>query len=159
MVMAYTKNDFRRRLAQGNKTELYLADELIKAGVIVVKPEYPDGMPTSYYTQNQVDLIANDRILEVKGRNLEFDHVANYPYPTIFVEGKPGFDSKVRTPDFYVNVSNVTGSIIALDVDATRDSWTVEPVRDRYRNHIMDTYISRASDWIDFDEFVRRIGL
>ncbi len=156
--MTYTRSDFRRRLAKGNITELYLAEELKKAGVIVVKPEYPEGMSASYYTQNQVDLIANDKVLEVKGRNLEFNNIATYPYPTIFVEGVTGFDSKVAVPDYYVNVSNVTGAVIYLDVAATRDTWTIEPVRDRQRNYKYDMYVSRTDQWGDFAELIKKLG-
>lgn len=156
--MSYSKANFHRRMAEGNKTELKLAEKLVEAGIVVMKPEYPEGMPTSYYTKNQVDLIANDKVLEVKGRNLEFDNVATYPYPTIFVEGVTGFDSKVFVPDYYVNVSNFTGAVIYLDVAATRDTWTVEPVWDRQRNYNYDMYLSRTDQWGDFAELVEKLG-
>jgi len=158
MGKPYSKSDFLNRLAAGNKTEAFLADKLVEAGIVVVKPEYPEGMPTSYYTKNQVDLLANDRVLEVKGRNQNFTCVADFQYPTLFVEGTTGFDAKVHVPEFYVNVSNRTGAIIALDVAETKDSWTVEQVTDRLRNYSYPMYVSRTEQWIDWDEFIRRLG-
>ena len=156
--MAYSKANFEARLAEGNKTEKYVAERLVAAGVIIVIPEYPEGMPTSYYTKNQVDLLANDFVLEVKGRNLRFDNVANYKYDTIFVESTDGFDRKVHTPHFYVSVSNPTGAIIALDVEQTRDTWTTSQVTDRQRNYSYPMYSAKTSLWIDFDEFVQRLS-
>jgi len=157
MGSAYNKQNFLNRLASGNKTELFLAERLAEAGIVVVKPEYPEGMPTSYYTLNQVDLIANDKVLEVKGRNYNFTGVGDFPYPTLFVEGTDGFDKKVNVPEFYVNVSNKTGAIIALDVAATRDSWTVEQVTDRQRRYTYPMYVSRTDQWIDWDDFIARL--
>lgn len=156
--MGYTTANFRSRLAAGNKTEQYVAEKLAEVGVTVVKPEYPAGLPTKFYTENQVDLIANDQVLEIKGRNLQFNNTEDYPYPTIFVEGKPGFDQKKFRPKFYLTVSNKSGAVIALDVDETFDRWTSEPVTDRFRQHTMETYVSRREDWIGFDELLRRLN-
>lgn len=155
--MAYTRRNFERRLAAGTKTEQYVIEQLIAAGIDTEQPEMPEGSSTAEYTKHQIDAMANGKILEIKGRNLRFDNVANYPYPTLFIEGVSGFDSKVRVPDYYVNVSNPVGTIICLDVAATRDSWTVERITDRNRQYSYDMYVSQTKDWIDWDEFLRRL--
>lgn len=153
----YSRANFLGRLAEGDKTEKHVAEQLIKAGIKAVKPECPEGMPTSYYTKNQIDLIANDKVLEIKGRRLRFDGVESYPYDTLFIESQSGFNAKIRTPDYYVNVSNPTGAIIALDVASTRDTWFVESVTDRQRGITYPMYIAKTEAWINFDEFVERL--
>lgn len=155
--MAYTRKDFEDRLAKGNQTEAYLLQKLIDAGINAQKPEVPEGMLTSWYTKNQIDIVANDRILEVKGRNLVFDGVANYPYPTLFVESVSGFDAKIQTPDFYISVSNPTGAVIALDVAATRNSWVIESITGRKRFYTYDMFIAAKELWMDWVPFLRRL--
>jgi hypothetical protein len=155
--MTYSRLNFERRLVAGTATEAHVIQQLREAGITVEVPEMPEGSKTSDYTKNQIDAIANGKILEIKGRNLVFTCVDDYPYPTLFVEGVSGFDAKVRTPDYYVNVSNKTGAIICLDVAATRHTWTVENVTDRFRNFPYDMYISQTSDWINWDDFLGRI--
>lgn len=154
MGMPYSKQDFLNRLAQGNKTENYVAEQLVKAGITVEQPEYPEGMSRSYYTKNQVDMVANGFILEIKGRNQHFESLSDYPYDTMFVEGTTGFDAKVNRPDFYITVSNPTGCIIALDVASTIDSWTIKQITDRARGYSYPMYISQTADWMDFEKFV-----
>lgn len=155
--MAYTRANFERRLVAGNKTEAHVIEQLTLAGITVEVPQMPEGSSTKDYTLNQIDAIANGKVLEIKGRNLEFTDVASYPYKTLFVEGVSGFDAKVRPVDYYVNVSNKTGAIICLDVAATRAGWTVAPITDRFRNFTYDMYISETSDWLDWDDFLGRL--
>ena len=158
MVNQSERGRFKSRLEAGSHTEEYLAAKLREAGIDVEKPEYPERMPTSYYTKHQVDLVANGYILEVKGRSVLFHDAASYPFDTIFVEGVSGFDAKENVPDFYVNVSNLTGAIIYLDVQRTWDSWTVERISGKYRKSDYDMYVSRADQWGDFDELVKALG-
>ena len=155
--MAYTRANFERRLVAGNRTEDYVREQLKLAGITVEVPLVPEGSSTSEFTKHQIDAIANGKVLEIKGRNLVFDNVDNYPYPTLFVEGVSGFDAKVRTPDYYVNVSNKTGAIICLDVAATRTTWVVENITDRFRKFSYDMYVSKTADWINWDDFIGRL--
>lgn len=149
--------NFRKRLAIGQDTELRVADKLTADGIVVVRPEYPEGMPTSYYTKHQIDLLGNDHILEVKGRNLRFTGVDDYPYDTIFVSAKKAFDGKDRKPDYYLTVANGSLDIIALPVEETISRWTVEVTADHSRNHSYEIYVSTKDLWIGYDEFLRRL--
>lgn len=153
----YSKQDFLNRKKKGDEIEAYATQKLIDAGVEAHQPQMEEGLPTEQYTKFQIDIMANDKILEVKGRNVKFTSVEDFPYPTIFVEGTGGFDKKERKPDFYINVSHQTGDIIALDVAETESKWTKQQVRDNARGFSFNMYVSETKDWISFEELVRRL--
>lgn len=154
----YSKENFLNRKKLGDKIEAYATQKLVEAGIQAYQPQMEEGLPTEEYTKHQIDILANDYVLEVKGRNVNFDSVETFPYKTIFVEGCGGFDKKVRRPQFYINVSHKTGAIIALDVDETFDRWATDKVRDNDRNFSFKMYVSETKDWINFDELVRRLS-
>lgn len=145
---------FKKRLVEGHKTENFVAAQLRAAGIEVEQPEYPEGMPRSYYTKQQIDLIANGRIIEVKGRNLSFTGLEDYPFDTIFVGAQKAFDGKEHKPAYYLSVSNIDGGIIALPVERTYDQWRVEETVDRSRGHRFNIYNSDRSLWISFVQLV-----
>ena len=151
------KYHFMRQLEQGNQTEARLAESLILAGIEVEIPEYEKGMATSYYTKNQVDLVANGFILEVKGRNQSFTCVEDFQYPTMFIESVSGFTKKLNVPDYYVNVSNLSTGIIGLDVAQTFDTWKIETITTRNVKRPYDMYLTDITSWFNYDELVRRL--
>lgn len=153
----YSKENFLKRKALGDIMENKVADALKDAGIDVEQPQMEDGLPEQEYTKFQIDMIANGKIIEVKGRRFYFQDVKSFPYPTIFVESKGGFDKKDRKPDFYVNISHKTGKIIALDVKETEAKWVVSKEWDRDRGFSFNMYVSETKDWVDFDELVRRL--
>lgn len=157
MGMPYSRQNFLMKLEQGKKTEDYVAQKLREAGIEVEQPVYPEGMPRSYYTKNQVDMVANGYILEIKGSRYTFNSVADFTYPTRFIEGVSGFEAKLNVPEYYVNVSNPTGAIVALNVELTRADWKVEHITDRTRNYSYDMYLCDSKLWMDFDDFVKEI--
>lgn len=154
----YSKENFLKRKELGDKIEAYATQRLVDAGIDAYQPKMEDGLATIEYTKHQIDIIANERILEVKGRNVNFESVETFPYPTIFVEGVNGFEQKVKRPDFYINVSHKTGAIIALDVAATYDKWIKQRTRDNDRNFSFNMYISETKDWMNFDQLVVRLN-
>lgn len=155
--MSYSRANFLMKLAQGKETEDYVAKKLIEAGIDVEQPEYPEGMSRSYYTKNQVDMVANGYILEIKGSRYTFNSVEDFTYPTRFIEGVSGFDAKLNVPEYYVNVSNPTGAIVALNVELTREDWQVKHITDRTRNISYDMYLCDSKLWMNFDEFVKEL--
>lgn len=154
----YSKQDFLNRKKIGDQIELYATKRLIDAGIDAYQPKMEEGLPVIEYTKHQKDIIANGKILEVKGRNVQFTSVEDFPYPTIFVEGVSGFNQKDEQPAFYINVSHRTGAIIALDVKETFERWTQGVVPDRARGFSFKMYISETKDWISFDELIRRLN-
>lgn len=155
----YSKQDFLNRKKIGDQMEAFVTKRLIDAGIDATQPFMEDGLPISDYTKYQKDIIANGHVLEVKGRNVHFTSVEDFPYKTIFVEGVGGFDKKDVRPKFYVNISHRTGAIIALDVDETFEKWTTGVVPDRARGFSFKMYISQTADWISFEELVRRLNV
>lgn len=155
----YAVDDFAKRKITGDQTESYVRNRLVAAGIPTEQPKMAEGLPTIEYTKHQIDLIGNGKILEVKGRNYKFDDVASFPFADMFIETQSGFLAKAKRPKFYINVSNPTGAIIALDVDETFDRWTVRRAPDRVRQTNQQMFIAQTKLWIDFDELVRRLAL
>lgn len=158
MTYGYSRQNFENRLAKGNKTEREVAALLESHGIYCEKPEMPEGLKTSEYTKRQIDLLANGKVLEIKGRSIDFTCVEDFRYDDVIVEGVNGFNTKERRPDFYVMASQKTGHIIALDVADTFDKWTVRSTTDRFRQITYPTFIAETRLHINLDELIRRLN-
>lgn len=154
MGMPYNKENFLEKLAQGNETEEYVLKRLLEAGIEAERPEYPEGMPRKYYTQNQVDIVANEKIIEVKGSRYTFTGVEDFGYPDRFIEGVSGYEAKIHKPEYYINVSNPTGGMAVLNVEKTKDQWQVKNITDRTRGYSYDMYLCSNDLWMEWEQFI-----
>lgn len=111
---------FKTRLRTGTKFEDYVAQKIAEHGFMVDRPvEIVNGR----FTQEQKDVVVGGMVLEVKSRKLRFTSPQDFPYSTIIVDGAWGFDQKDKKPKLYVFVSQITGAMMVLDVEQTRQFW------------------------------------
>jgi hypothetical protein len=70
--------------------------------------------------------------IDVKSRNLRFSNVADYSYPTAFVDSVSGWTAKSTKPSAIVVVSQVTGAMLVVP-RSTESLWIVRRRTDRLR--------------------------
>lgn len=108
------------------------------------------------------DLMIGSTIIEVKSREFEFpESQYEFPFPTIFIDGKKGWDRKVeakKEPDFVLFISRVNKKIFTIDVKEKRDKFRVEPSSDR-RYGITDepTYSISRIHLMSLDDMMTKI--
>lgn len=149
---------FLSELAKGRKWEEYVASELKKLGYGVILPEVGEyEMPHDPKYANAHDMSVGGRIVEVKSRNLSFTDADSFPFGTIFVKTKASYDAMTDKPAMCVVVSQITGAMLALDVQATEKLW--KPVRffDRVRKIHTTAYECEKGRWEDVDAVAKRV--
>jgi hypothetical protein len=152
---------FKRELKNGILWQLYVADQFRRRGMEVETPEYSfepcNVEDIATYIQSK-DLMVNGRIIEVKGRNVDFTTPSSFPYSTIFIDTKDGYDKKDPKPVLYACVSTETGSIVTLDTADTFERWGVCRTFDKVRNIKLVAYECDRGLWKTFDDGIRRLA-
>lgn len=160
----WLKNDalFKAELAKGRKWEAAVGKRFRELGCDVAA-EYHEFNLTgeeaakSDEVANTVDLWVNGHIVEVKSRNNNFTCAADFPYPTIAIDTKSGFDRKRRKPVVYVCVSQKTGCMTALDVKETHQHWEEFKGFDRVRRIPWVSYVCHKKYWETLEDVVERV--
>lgn len=161
-VSAWFKNRelFEKMLREGHRWEMHVADVLEGLGYDVDRPPpivtVGDVNNRADYV-DQKDITANGVVLEVKSRNLEFTCPTDFPYETVFVDTKSGFQAKNVKPRIYVCVSQKTKGIIALDVEKTFDDWGVARTWDSVRRINLTAYDCHRTKWEGLEEVCQRV--
>ena len=146
---------FQQELIKGVLWQLYVAERFrqlgcdvdhmdlnIKAGPVTEREKFI----------NSKDLIVNGNVIEVKSRNQEFSCADDFPFDTLFIDTKDGFDRKVDKPTLYVCVSQKTGGMCALNVHDTKKHWQVEKTWDTVRKIRLTAYACRKEMWLSMEE-------
>ena len=146
------KELFQQELAKGKKWEAIVAQELEAAGFNVTIPNCElDSIECDAERRkaaaNSVDMYVDGRIIEVKSRNYRFTCADDFPFETIAVDTKDGFDRKADKPVVYICVSQHTGDMIALDVEKTREHWVVSKRFDTVRKIPVVSYDCHKKWW------------
>jgi len=160
----WLKNEelFRSELAKGRKWEAEVGKRFVELGCNVTAEQYEFDMTgeeaaKSDEVANTVDLWVNGHIVEVKSRAHGFNSAEDFPYPTIAIDTKSGFDRKRDKPVVYVCVSQKTGCMTGLDVQKTREHWEEFKGWDRVRRIPWTSYVCHKRHWEDLVVLVDRI--
>lgn len=149
---------FKDQLKKGFKWQLYVAEYLAKQGFKVEVPalkireditEIPDFI-------DEPDILWQDKLFEVKSRNVVFYSPADFPYSHIFVDTVAGWEGKDRKPDGYICVSTKTKAMICLS-RKTRGTWRVAGRRDRVRKIHERFFEAHRSLWIPIKAMVKEM--
>lgn len=158
-VKKWFENDelFGKELAIGRKWEGVVADRLNSLGFSVVVPEcnlnsIECKTERRAAAVDAVDLYVNGLIIEVKSRAYKFTCADDFPYDTIAIDTKSGFDAKTDKPAVYICISQITGDWTALDVEKTREHWVVSKRFDRKRGIPVVSYDCHKRHWGDVEE-------
>lgn len=149
------KELFQKELITGTLWQCYVAEMFRQKGFDVLVPNLnlivgkinDDG--ESYI--NSKDLLVDGNIIEVKSRNLEFSCNSDFPFETVFIDTRQGYDAKTDKPVLYVCVSQKTGAIITLDVGKSFKHWKVERTWDSVRKINLVAYVCHRDIWMDID--------
>lgn len=158
------RNGFDEALRTGNEYELKVAHRLMKEGFYCSMPQLVQGSSTAEYTIHQKDVVVlvggRPAVLEVKSRNLRFTGPEDYPYPTVFIDTVPGWDSKAVMPAVVVVVSQKTEAILVVPVKSTRPYWTEETIYIPSRGHLETNYTIKphlTKSWKWFIDKLRKV--
>jgi hypothetical protein len=126
---------FAKQLARGRKTQIRIAMRLLPLGHWVrMGPLAERKSAKRDGTLDDADLeISGGHLLEVKGRNLAFTCVEDYPYETIFVCAKRRWDNRSGKPCAIIIVSEITDAAIVIP-SSSRRLWTETTTHDRVRD-------------------------
>ena len=157
-VSAWFKNKelFKRELEKGHKWEMEVGQFFVELGYDVTLPEPPVAGKRGDFV-DQKDLVVVGHIIEVKSRGQKFTSHADFPFETIFIDTKQGFDAKAEKPSLYICVSQKTGGMCALDVAKSFKHWQVERTFDQVRKIGLVAYSCHKDIWEDVEEAARRV--
>ena len=156
------KELFTSELLKGYLWQLYVAEQFRQLGAKTVDcpPLAPyKGWKHSKEHANSADIVVNGHIIEVKSRDLVFTSAEDFPFDTVAVETKQGFEAKTDKPVMYVTVCQHNGALIALDVAKTRDEWEVKRRFDTKRRIAVVSFDCRRELWENFAECADRLVL
>lgn len=156
-VVSWFKNDklFQQELIKGILWQLYVAEKFRQLGCDVERMDLSlKAGPVEEREKfiNSKDLIVNGHVIEVKSRNQAFNGADDFPYDTLFVDTKDGFDRKVDKPSFYVCVSQLTGGMCALNVDESFKHWKTTKTWDTVRKISLTAYECHRDVWVTVEE-------
>lgn len=101
--------DYRTSFKKGNAYERYVAKFLMHYGVLGVHvSETDESKSIDYLRRNQKDITVNDKVLEIKSRNIHFYGIDDFKYEQIFVDTVYGYEQKAIKPFAYIIVSQQT---------------------------------------------------
>lgn len=163
-VKAWFGNDklFKQELIKGILWQLYVAEKFRHMGYDVNRIDIsmtPGPVEKREDFVNSKDLIAGGKLIEVKSRNVEFTSADDFPYDTLFIDTKDGFDKKKDKPEMYVCVSQITGAACALDVSKTKDLWEVTRTWDTVRKINLVAYAAKKELWMGLESAATSCGL
>jgi hypothetical protein len=81
---------------------------------------------------------------EVKGRSNNFTCAEDFPYPLLIVVSKASYDRKVELygeSKRFFEPSKDRTHVLVIDVERTRDKWTVKNIPDPVRGYGADCYM------------------
>ena len=154
---------FKRELFKGLEWEKWLAEQMEAQGFDVDLQHLPfrKTFADSKNFMDQQDLKVGKKDikmfhLECKSRNIKFNSPKDYPFPTIIVDTKYGWDNKKSMPVGIVIISTITKKCIVVPT-STRTFWKTEKFHDRIRdiddvNYIVDKKYART-----FDELIAKM--
>ena len=151
---------FIKELRDGHQWQLWVALQLLKAGLAVEVPELqirPSQDEINGFTDVGdviVHLPGRRVVLEVKSRSIVFTGVQDYPYPTAFVDRVNTWQRKqCHRPAEVLLVSQQTGAIIGISAK-TEDRWMVENRHDNVREYDRAYYMASKGLLYGFAEIV-----
>jgi len=149
---------FCRELLKGYLWQLFVAERFRLCGYDVKSPpmSYQGKDKKEEYADSK-DLTVNGHVIEIKSRNYEFTSHLDFPYPTILIDTKAGFEAKKTKPVMFVNVCQLNGAMCALDVKKTFPQWTARRVWDRVRKVGTMTYECEKELWESVDDASERL--
>ena len=103
------------------------------------------GATTKY--REMVSLWCEGVPIHVKGREEVFYQPASFPFDGVFIDEVQNFDAKNPRPEYVICVSKLTGSMLVLDVAATRSHWTTRTDRDSVRGTYKTRYVCHQDLW------------
>lgn len=115
-MVASPKFDYKGAISHARKSEELLALHLNAHGIEAIAPPPVTGMPTAWYTQNQVDVLVYPNSLklhlEVKVRDIRFTSPKDFPYPDLHCETVSGWQSKRVKPIAIAAISSYTQAVV-----------------------------------------------
>lgn len=155
------KNDalFKRELTTGRRWEVYVAEQLTRAGIPgVSSPEYGfrKSIRDAHKFKDQMDIIVGESFgIEVKSRTFAFTGLEDVPafaWPH-FIMSTSSWEGYTRKPSVIVSVSQKTGGMIVISA-LTRPHWIRVPSFDRTRG-ISDVWLAADKEhWRSFEDLV-----
>lgn len=153
------KELFASELAQGNHWEERARVGLIKMGHDVQigdESHIDDALSLQESREkfkDQVDLIVNGFIVEVKSRNYAFTCPDDFPFPTVGTETMSSWLRRIRKPDFYLSISKPTRRGIVLDTRGqTPADWECIGFFDKKRRIADRMYAVCKHKWLRVEE-------
>lgn len=159
--MSLSNKDFRNRLEAGKKFEGMVVDRLVELGIPTDQIEWNETdekllkkWKKEDFTKYDVDIVACDKIIEVKSRQstCKFTCIDDFPFPDIFVDTEGGWQKKLKKPDYYVIVSQDTGGMLVIPGN-TRDQWKTKKIYDKLsgfktKTMIADKELAKSFEWM-----------
>ena len=132
----WLENDelFKKQLAIGHANAEHVAGVMRGAGVHVEVTPYRvrDRVENRHHWNDEFDLLANSRRIEVKSRSLDFTGPRDYPKDTAFVYSLRGWRAKTHRPAAIVLVSQARRGLAVIPASTER-RWIARRVKDRER--------------------------
>jgi hypothetical protein len=153
---------FEQELKKGHKWQLKVGEVLLDAGI----PAVVSGIQPVQYTRNKAYNYPEDRdifiepdfVIEVKSRNLHFVSPYTFPFDTTIIDTVRGWDQKEPEPRAVAIVSQLTGTILCINVQESKHAWTKEVIWDSVRQIRDNTYLCPKKYFRPFDELVEWLG-
>lgn len=143
---------FCSELLKGYLWQLFVGERFRLMGYEVCVPQMSyKGLKHAKEYLNSRDLTVNGKIVEVKSRNYKFTSQDDFPFPTILIETKSGFEGKKDRPVMYVSVCQQNGAMCALDVKKTYNQWSAVKIYDRVRKVSSMTFQCEKGLWESVD--------
>jgi hypothetical protein len=154
---------FEAELRRGHRWAEHVASAIRSRGLAVeVTPmELRADIDDRHRFEDEHDLMVGSRRpvrIDVKSRGIKFTSVADYPYPTAFVDTASGWNAKVHKPVAIVLVSQITSGMLVVP-RSTESTWRIRELRDRFRK-IDDVFLEVRTEHLrPFDDLVECLRL
>jgi hypothetical protein len=150
---------FRQELELGHQWTERIASHLVGEGLDAIAPEmvWRQSIEDRKNFADEQDIIVRreDILIESKSRRLHFtDDPESFPYTTAMVDTVSGWDQKATKPRAVVIVSQMSGSMLVVPVNRTRESWGRKSAWDRVRQIEDEWYIVDRSLLVPMSDLV-----
>jgi hypothetical protein len=151
---------FRREVANGHHWEREAARQLCEIGIPVEVAEQrvrKSVQERHLYVDSKDLLIVRGALrghhIEVKSRNERFTCPETFPYNTVIVDTKSGWDAKAEKPIAYLDISTITRCMIWTPGDRC-EPWSVHRRWDRVRGIWETNYEADRKLWKTIDSLL-----
>ena len=149
---------FCKELLKGYLWQLFVGERFRLMGYEVHVPQMSyKGLKHAKEYLDSRDLTVNGKIVEIKSRDYTFTSQDDFPFPTILIETKSGYEGKKTKPVMYVNVCQHNGAMCALDVKKTYKQWSARRIWDRVRKVGSMTFECEKGLWETVDSAAERL--